>query len=280
MSYILDALNKAERERGIKHTPASLVRHESQAGPGRRRWIIAGALVACAAAAIWFLLPSLSTVSQTPGPAGPGAGQDLAAGRADIERAGDSTPPNAASSPTPPPELPPRAKPGLSNDALISPQSMTSTFATAASAPEVQSAQRENGMESSAGGVHLPSQATQAKTLPQQILQEPDAPSSAEEASPQALPNTITASQATREVTSTPRGDQGKAMSLREAVDKMTMSILMYAEAKAERRVYINGRKYVEGDYVDGRYLVESITLEGVVLSYEGERALLRSGSK
>ena len=60
----------------------------------------------------------------------------------------------------------------------------------------------------------------------------------------------------------------------------MTISILMYAEAEAERRVYINGRKYVEGDYVDDLYLVEKITLEGVVLNYQGERALLRTGSK
>ena len=90
----------------------------------------------------------------------------------------------------------------------------------------------------------------------------------------------IPAAEATHDVPSTRPPVEDKAVSLREALDKMTISVLMYDEAKSERRVYINGRKYVEGDYVEGRYLVESITLEGVVLSCQGERALLRSGPK
>lgn len=67
-----------------------------------------------------------------------------------------------------------------------------------------------------------------------------------------------------------------KPQSLQEAMDGMTMSILFYSENKAERLVFINGRKYVEGDTIDGRYLLESITPEGAVLSCEGERAILR----
>ena len=43
-----------------------------------------------------------------------------------------------------------------------------------------------------------------------------------------------------------------------------------------ERLVYINGKKYVRGDYVDGLYLVESIAPEGVWLRYGGQRQLLR----
>ena len=70
---------------------------------------------------------------------------------------------------------------------------------------------------------------------------------------------------------------QSKSMSLREAMAKMKITILLYDEAKSERMVFINGRKYVEGDYVDGRYLLESITVDGVVLSYQGERARLRA---
>ncbi len=55
----------------------------------------------------------------------------------------------------------------------------------------------------------------------------------------------------------------------------MTLNVLVYTEAAAERMVTINGKKYVQGDYIDGRYLVENITREGAVLSYHGERALL-----
>jgi hypothetical protein len=60
----------------------------------------------------------------------------------------------------------------------------------------------------------------------------------------------------------------------------MSMTVLFYAENKAERLVFINGRRYAEGDLVEGQYLLESITLEGAVLSYEGERALLRPRPK
>jgi hypothetical protein len=40
--------------------------------------------------------------------------------------------------------------------------------------------------------------------------------------------------------------------------------------------VFINGRKYVEGQAVDGQILLESITREGALLSQEGQRVLLR----
>ena len=56
----------------------------------------------------------------------------------------------------------------------------------------------------------------------------------------------------------------------------MTLSVLMYADSEAERFVFINGRKYLKGDYVDDRYLIENITAEGAVLTYEGEHATLR----
>ncbi len=60
----------------------------------------------------------------------------------------------------------------------------------------------------------------------------------------------------------------------------MSMSIHMFSEIKAERLVFINGKKYVEGDLVEGDYLLESITPEGAVLSYKEERATLRPGTK
>ena len=41
--------------------------------------------------------------------------------------------------------------------------------------------------------------------------------------------------------------------------------------------IFINGRKYTEGDYVEGRYLIESITPDGAVLNYQGARATLKA---
>ena len=71
-----------------------------------------------------------------------------------------------------------------------------------------------------------------------------------------------------------------KAASLREAIDKMEITVLLYDDAKENRLVFINGEKYVEGDYVEGRYLLESITLDGAVLSYRGDRLMLHAGQK
>jgi hypothetical protein len=56
----------------------------------------------------------------------------------------------------------------------------------------------------------------------------------------------------------------------------MVMTILLYDENEAGRKVYINGRGYVKGDLVDGLYLVENITPEGAVLRYGGERLILK----
>ena len=40
--------------------------------------------------------------------------------------------------------------------------------------------------------------------------------------------------------------------------------------------VFINGRRYVEGDVIDGRLKVEEIQEEGVALSEQGRRFTLR----
>ena len=56
----------------------------------------------------------------------------------------------------------------------------------------------------------------------------------------------------------------------------LKLEVLIYAEAPAERTIFINGRKYVEGDSIEGRLRVEEIQEEGVVLSEEGRRFTLR----
>jgi hypothetical protein len=59
-------------------------------------------------------------------------------------------------------------------------------------------------------------------------------------------------------------------------MSRLRLDVLVYSESAAERMVFINGRKYVEGQMVDGPVLLESITREGAVLSHEGQRLLLR----
>jgi hypothetical protein len=51
--------------------------------------------------------------------------------------------------------------------------------------------------------------------------------------------------------------------------------VLLYGATAADRMVFINGRKYVEGQHVGGDVVVERITAEGAVLAHEGRRFLL-----
>jgi hypothetical protein len=56
----------------------------------------------------------------------------------------------------------------------------------------------------------------------------------------------------------------------------MKLEVLVYSDNPEDRIVFINGRKYVEGQTVDGGGLVERIDPDGVTLIFEGRRAVLR----
>jgi hypothetical protein len=62
----------------------------------------------------------------------------------------------------------------------------------------------------------------------------------------------------------------------RDAVSQLRLQALVYSDDPQERRVFINGRGFSEGQRVDGGILIEEIRDEGVVLSYEGHRHVLR----
>ena len=59
------------------------------------------------------------------------------------------------------------------------------------------------------------------------------------------------------------------------AVAGLKLEVLLYGTTAADRMVFINGRKYVEGQSVDGAVVVERITADGAVLAHEGRRFLL-----
>ncbi len=56
---------------------------------------------------------------------------------------------------------------------------------------------------------------------------------------------------------------------------RFTLDVLVYSDAPAERLVFINGRKYVEGQAVDGETVVEQITPDGAVLRNAERRIVL-----
>ena len=63
MSYILDALKKAERERDIRQVPTLMAEHEPAAKDRKSRYAVYGALVICVGAIIWFILFLQRTMS-------------------------------------------------------------------------------------------------------------------------------------------------------------------------------------------------------------------------
>ena len=56
----------------------------------------------------------------------------------------------------------------------------------------------------------------------------------------------------------------------------LKLEALIYADAPAQRMVFINGRRYREGELIDGRLRIEEIREEGVELSDQGQRFTLR----
>ena len=58
--------------------------------------------------------------------------------------------------------------------------------------------------------------------------------------------------------------------------DELKLEVLVYSHHAAERAVYINGRRYVEGDRVNARFLIERITSDAVVLVSGDTRQVLK----
>jgi hypothetical protein len=59
-------------------------------------------------------------------------------------------------------------------------------------------------------------------------------------------------------------------------VSRLRLEALVYADSPKDRKVFISGRRYVEGDKLDDGIVVERIVEEGAVLTYLGHRYVLR----
>jgi general secretion pathway protein B len=261
MSYILDALKKAERERGIAKVPTLSTVHDLRTKPPIRLWAASGIVVLCMAAFIWFLFFGMDTDDAVPPPLAEGAGN--IADRASPQhleapaRADESSFSTSSSgSHAIPDSEHPREIPAIANEAKVKIADRAGQGQDTGKREEIQSDR--------ATTVPSPDELTRDSTLQELSGRQPQ---QSEIPAPQA------------EVAKPSTDEAGEAsVSLQEAMEAMNMSILSYSDNKAERLVFINGRKYVEGDTIEGNYLLESITPEGVVLSYKGERAMLRLG--
>lgn len=59
---------------------------------------------------------------------------------------------------------------------------------------------------------------------------------------------------------------------------KLQVQVVVYSNVPAQRMVFIDGRRYAEGDILDDETVVERITPDGAVVRHRGQRFALTSG--
>lgn len=260
MSYIMEALKRAaeEREAGLAavRPPA---RHA-----GIRRWpwwavTIVAALGLNAAVLALVLLPSRVGVGPEPGTGSSGATSGAPG-------------PTVAVGPDRPPR-PVEAMSGTGRAEALRPRPVLTErdvsaagggarSATARSAGTVASTRRERS-EPGKTAESSPSSSTPATPSGS-----PSPPGTATRPEPETAPAPSAAS------TPAPPGEDASRLS--EVAARLKLEVLVYAPAAAERLAFINGKRYVEGQTVEGDLVVETITEEGVILVGQGRQFLLR----
>jgi hypothetical protein len=264
MSYILKALRRADEDRGETRPalsvrrPATLVR-----GP---RWplIVSGLLVLNLAVLGVAWLSTRSTF--LPSPAHPPAAMSTPA-------------PGAAAMPPPPaadvvesprvaaaPPAPPR-RPVVQ----VTPQ----TPAPPAPRTAGPSAAMPASRPSREPRPTTPEPVREAAPPERGALaaEAPEPPPVPAPAVPAAAPTGVMPSRAASPVepaAPAPEGGDIKALTA-----NLKLQVHVWAPDARDRVVFLNGRKYVEGQTVDGKVVVERIAEDGVVLAYQGQRVTL-----
>ena len=267
MSFILDALKKADRERNLNKVPTFTTVHVPVYVTGRRvaLWAVAGALLGGAALVWWLRPPTEAPVS--------------------------TVQPRPSVAVTPPARQPdPTREPASGAVASLSPAVLPESVPSRPNAAPRPGAQRHAERDRTAGlrpNPPAPKPLPQPPSVPIQPeirqtrpvepappvlpLPRPEAQPNAEASLPPsvAVPPSVVVPPARPPASPAPPA-------LQEAVSKMTLEVFVYTDVEADRMAVINGRRYVKGQLVDGLYLVEGINPDGVTLKYRDERAVLR----
>jgi general secretion pathway protein B len=242
MSYILDALKKAERERGLASVPTIEAIHELPKGNHSGRWIALGLLFLSVLMVLGLFYASNRRDSRSP------VSETLEASPSPVQTA-----PLFIPAVVPSQTLSPKDTLALSPDKTAERTDVTASSST------------------SEMNRYKPKPEMAAKVLSTKQV-EPSSPESIENASQVKIPM--------RNGESASLPVQAKPRSLQDAMAGMNMSIHLYSENRAERMVFINGRKCFEGDLLEPDVFLESITAEGVVLRSGKERAVLRQSPR
>jgi general secretion pathway protein B len=258
MSYILDALKKADRERSLAKVPTLTTVHVPLVAAGRRIvvWVVVGVALVGGGAFLWAVRPSP--------PAGPPPVADSRAGSGAALPVGVAEPAPVAS-----PEPMAAVPPGPPSVPDVPTKSMNPV---GVGKPRAPSAAAESRPVRPPSSPRMPQPAGQRLATPEPVA--PGMPPSPARLDPVPSPS-VGRPGADVAVVPPPVSSTGPSM-LQEAIGKMRLDVFVYTDVEADRMVVINGRRYIKGQHVDGHYLIENIMPEGVTLSYQGEQAVLR----
>jgi general secretion pathway protein B len=269
MSYILDALRKAERDRGLPRVPTLATVHQPAAAPPRRRlwpWIAGVVVFANAVVLAWLMsgtrAPELSA-RPAPEPS--------------------RTAPAPVTSPAPPAPAPSRTAP-----APASPADADNVAAAGPPADERRrppAEVRPEGATPPLAGPARPEADIRPPAAPAAAAKAPARPSvapTAETPPPKRAAAAVRQSPERASPSKPPAPVADKApvapsAAASEILEKMNLQAVVYSENPRERIVFINNQKFVEGQSIDGTVTVERIMPDGVVLTAQGERVTLRA---
>jgi general secretion pathway protein B len=122
--------------------------------------------------------------------------------------------------------------------------------------------------------------APSARRPPAAVAPRPASPPIDRDSAPEPGPTGETRAQPALAAVPVPPSDDGSGRTALPApaqgLPRLTLDVLVYSDVPAERLVFINGRKYVEGQVLDDGGVVEQITAEGAILRREGKQIVLR----
>lgn len=270
MSVILDALKRADQDRTLAHVPTLDSVHMEADAPPRRilPWVVVGALLAGGVAGYWALASVWSSGEKLAPPGGSHAERQSGP---DGRTQSSKQPPSSERAEEQAIRRPTVAAQSARPDGPSAGKGLALAKSSPASIPAEP--RRSTSATKSAASAQAPAPdpaKADIEAEAQEILSLPAA---------KAAVSPALAAPPTAAAPSTPKSDPAPSF-LREAVGKMTLNGVVYSEQPADRKVYIGGRGYGEGDIIDRTIRIEEIRPDGATLAYHEERALLRMAGK
>lgn len=268
MSYILEALKRAEQERKLGAVPdlqtVSPTQAEQRDAGSRKRWAIPALLTIIVIMSVALLL-QLTKFERTPAPTAP-TPSPVMADAAPASRAGPATAPAAAVTSDAPAVAKPEASP-TTPDVAASTQASTQP-ASPTPAPLPASSSRASEAARPAPSTPGSSQAsTTALALQPPKSTAPKAKDAGKEngAAKEAAPSLAVAESSVPDIHQLPA-------STRSELPPLTIGGYLYATSPADRTILINNKLLHEGDNIAGDLNIESLGPKSAVLRLHGTR--------